>query len=180
MGIKNINLYNEFFGAKMLKWYVMQSKPNREFFLLSQLKWNHVETYLPLMKTRTSADNVRMKPFFPGYLFVHVDLSERGTSYLQWIPGSKGMVMFDGQPPSVPDNFIEALKHKLENLNNHQKPKLSSVIKGESVSIVRGVFEGYRAIFNEYLPECDRVRLLLKTLAENNFSIEIPAEDIAI
>ncbi len=164
----------------MNKWYVMQSKPNREFFLLSQLRSNHVEAYLPLVKTGNSNGKVRNKPFFPGYLFVNVDISERGTSCLQWIPGSKGMVMFGGQPPSVPDSFIKELKNKLERLNLKKESKFSQIPEGNSVSIVNGPFEGYRAIFNAYLPERDRVRLLLKTLADNSFSIEISAEDIAI
>ena len=164
----------------MVKWYVMQSKPNREFFLLSQLELNNIETYLPLVKRKNSEGSSRKKPFFPGYLFVHVDLSEYGTSCLQWIPGSRGMVIFDNQPPSVPDIFIQELKLKLERLNIRRESRFSSIPEGGSVSIVHGPFEGYRAIFNEYLPEKDRVRLLLKTLADNAFSIEIPARDIAV
>ena len=158
----------------------MQSKPNREFFLLSQLRLNHVETYLPVMKTKHADGHSRSKPFFPGYLFVSVDIAERGTSCLQWIPGSKGMVMFGGQPPSVPEHFIEELRQKLKKLDVSQESKLTKVQQGNPVSIIKGPFEGYRAIFNAYLPEKDRVRLLLKSLADNSFSIELSAEDIEI
>lgn len=164
----------------MLKWYVMQSKPNREFFLASQLRLNHVKTYLPLIRMLDNKDHIKQKPFFPGYLFVHIDLSKSGTSCLQWVPGSKGMVMFGGQPPSVPDQFIEELRYKLEKLNINRDSKYSQIPEGDPVSIVSGPFQGYRAMFNAYLPEKDRVRLLLNTLADNAFSIEIPAEDIAI
>lgn len=159
---------------------MMQSKPNREFFLQGQLVLNNVETYLPLIKTVKSNGRTSYRPFFPGYLFVKVDLTERGTSYLQWIPGSKGMVMFGGQPPSLPDQFIEELKLKLENQKIQEESKFNKLSEGYPVSIVRGPFEGYRAIFNEYLPEKDRVRLLLKTLADNAFSIEICASDVAV
>jgi len=164
----------------MFKWYVMQSKPNREFFLLSQLELNDIKTYLPVIRTMYNERRIRIKPFFPGYLFVYVDLSERGTSCLQWIPGSKGMVMFDGQPPSVPESFIEELKWKLERINIRQESRFSKISEGYPVKIVHGPFEGYQAIFNDYLPEKDRVKLLLKTLADNAFSIEIPASDIVV
>lgn len=164
----------------MGKWYVMQSKPNREFFLQGQLVLNHVETYLPLIKTIKNNDRTSYRPFFPGYLFVNVDLTERGTSSLQWIPGSKGIVMFGDQPPSVPDQFVEELKSKLSSLNNKNESKFSKILKGSSVLIKRGAFQGYRAVFNEYLPEHDRVKILLKTLADQAFYIKMPAEDIKI
>ncbi len=164
----------------MVKWYVMQSKPNREFFLLSQLALNHVKAYLPLVNKIYSDGRIRKKPFFPGYLFVHVDLSEHGTSRLNWIPGSKGMVVFAEEPPFVPDKFIQHLKHKLSVTNLREQSKFSNVTVGNPVSIIKGPFDGYQAIFNEYLPEKDRVRLLLKTLSNTVFSIEIPAVDITV
>jgi transcriptional antiterminator RfaH len=164
----------------MGNWYVMQSKPNREFFLQGQLVLNHVETYLPLIKTVKTNGRTSYRPFFPGYLFVNVDLNERGTSSLQWIPGSKGIVMFGDQPPSVPDQFIEQLKNKLRSLNIKDETKFSKIPKGYSVLIQRGAFQGYRALFSEYLPEGDRVKLLLKTLADKAFYIKMPAEDIKI
>lgn len=164
----------------MGKWYVMQSKPKREFFLHGQLVLNHVETYLPLIKTVKNNERTSFRPFFPGYLFVYVDLTERGTSYLQWIPGSKGIVMFGDQPPSVPDQFVDELKNKLRTINVKDETKYSKIHHGSSVLIERGAFQGYRAIFSEYIPEHDRVKLLLKTLADQAFYIKMPAEDIKI
>lgn len=165
---------------KMIKWYVMQSKPYKESFLLSQLALNQIESYLPLMKSKNHSGRVLSKPFFPGYLFVHVDLNERGTACLQWIPGSKGLVKFEDQPPSVPEDFIQKLKRKLERINKSQDSRLFRIVEGHSVSIVHGPFEGYQAIFNEYLPEKDRVKLFLNTLADNAFFVEISASDIAV
>ncbi len=159
----------------MLGWYVMQAKPQKESFLCSQLACNQIETYHPLIKTRNRKGTTTTCSFFPGYMFIHVDLVDRGISDINWIPGSRGLVCFGGQPASVPDHFVQELKNKLEILNRKQKSDSLDHQQGDLVTITKGPFEGYRAVFNHYLPEKDRVRLFLDLLSKNTISLELPA-----
>lgn len=162
----------------MVGWYVMQSKPQKERLLNSQLSINQIESYLPLVKTRNRTGRSITKTFFPGYMFVRLDLTARGISDLNWIPGSRGLVSFGDQPASVPDHFIQQLKNKLEDLNTKQKTRMHNYRQGDIVTITTGPLEGYRAIFNQYLPDKDRVRLFLDMLSENTISLEVPASYI--
>ena len=164
----------------MNKWYVMQSKPQKEYFLYSQLRLSQIETYLPLVNVENQNGRTTKKPFFPGYLFIHLNLSKSGTACLQWMPGAKGIVSFGGQPACVPDYFIYQLKNKLETMNTAHKSRSLHISEGSTVKIVQGPFEGYDAIFNEYLPEKDRVNLFLKSLSDSTFSIEMPASHITV
>lgn len=162
----------------MLCWYVMHSKPQKELFLFNQLNLNRIETYLPMVKARNPKAHKRTRPFFPGYLFINVDLAITGTSELLWIPGSKGVVCFGGTPASVPDQFIQRLKQEMETIDAEPHTRMLRYKDGDLVKICSGPFEGFQAVFNQYLPEQDRVRLLLRTLAENSIYLEVPASQL--
>ena len=46
-------------------------------------------------------------PYFPRYMFAHVDLDEVGLSALSWVPGAIGIVQFDGRDAApVSDGVI--------------------------------------------------------------------------
>jgi len=160
---------------KMVGWYVMHSKPQKEQFLFNQLRSHRIETYLPMLHTHTTG---KARPFFPGYLFICVDVAITGISELLWIPGSKGVVCYGGTPANVPEQFIEQLKHKMETIESEPALRKMPYKHGDMVRLCSGPFEGYQAVFNQYLPEQDRVRLLLKTLAENSVYLEVPAAQL--
>lgn len=163
----------------MLHWYVMHSKPQKELFLYRQLCLNQVESYLPLIQKIDHFGISCTRAFFPGYLFVRADISVCGVSQLLWIPGSKGIVCFGGEPANVSDSFIEGLMRKMDSINTSPRSRLMHYQNGDAVTIANGPFEGFQAIFNQYLPGQDRVRLLLKTLAENSIHIDVPAGQLA-
>ena len=163
----------------MVNWYVMQSKPQKENFLFSQLNLHRIESYLPRITKKDHDGHLISRSFFPGYVFIHVDISSDESSDLQWIPGSKGVVSFGGQPASVPDQFILQLKEKLEVMNKKPKTTAPQRRRGDPVTIACGPFEGYQAIINEYLPDKDRVKIFLKSLTEGYICLEIPGSHIS-
>jgi transcriptional antiterminator RfaH len=163
----------------MKQWYVMHSKPNKEWFLFDQLGHREIESYLPVLKKNKTLWISRGKAFFPGYLFVKTDITVCGISSMLWIPGAKGIVCFGGEPAWVSEMFIDQLKHKMDQMNREEKSRFYKYREGDVVTIASGPFSGFQAVFNQYLPEHVRVRLLLTTLAENNVHIEIPAGQLA-
>ncbi len=163
----------------MLHWYVMHSKPQKELFLCRQLCLNQVESYLPLIHKFDHFGMSSTRAFFPGYLFVRADIALCGISQLLWIPGSKGIVCFGGEPASVTDSFIEGLMRKMATLNAEPRSRMLRYRNGDAVTISDGPFEGFQAIFNQYLPAQDRVKLLLKTLADNSIHVDVPAGQLA-
>jgi len=101
----------------------------------------------------------KTRPYFPGYLFVRVNLDETGESVLQWAPGSVGLVYRDGRPVIVPEKFILKLKRRTgeASANNllHQDRTHE-----EKKSNVQGKVTDEEALFDEHLTDEERVGLL--------------------
>src|SRR6266540_2341333 len=79
----------------MLTWYVMRSKPNKEELLYQQLLLREIDTYYPSIQVHpVNPRSLKIKPYFPGYLFIRTNLEIVGISTLQWLPGAIDLVNF--------------------------------------------------------------------------------------
>lgn len=161
-----------------LTWYVMHSKPNQEELLRNQLRSREITVFLP--RSRANPVNPRarkFKPFFPGYLFVQVDLEDTPLSSLAWVPGAIRMVSFDGEPAIVSDHVIEALKQNVSQINTSGKANKKDDFKhGDPVRIKSGAFKGYEAIFDTSLDDQSRVCLLIQMLQDRKLRLKVPRE----
>lgn len=160
-----------------LSWYVLHSKPNREKFLFSQLQYREIETYFPRVHVEPVNPRARkIRPFFPGYLFVHVDFNEIPLSSLTYVPGVHQVVSFEYDPAIVPDDVISIIKSNLERLNREPKKSKPKFKHGDLVEVKGGPFEGYQAIFDEALKGSDRVRLLINLLHGQQVRVQVPRD----
>ena len=161
------------------QWYALRSKPNKEDFLARQLETYNVEIYNPrihVMPVNPRARKVR--PYFPGYLFVHVDLNEINVNNLRWMPGASDLVSFGGEPASVPDYLIIALKKQVDHFNASTRASIENIQQGEIVLIQDGPFAGYEAIFDARLSGHDRVRVLLNFLQARKVPVDLQGRQI--
>ena len=157
-------------------WYVLHSKPNKEELLWEQLSLRQVETFYPRIRVQTVNPRARkVKAYFPGYVFVHLDLEETVLSTLQWMPGATGFVSFDSSPSMVPEVLIQAVKKKVDEINSAGGEIFDGLKPGDLVEIRSGPFAGYEAIFDARLPGRERVRVLLKLLQGKSAKMEVPA-----
>jgi transcription elongation factor/antiterminator RfaH len=160
-------------------WYAIRSKPNKEDFLAGQLESYGIEVFLPRIRvTPVNPRSRKMRPFFPNYLFVHVDLDTINVSTLRWMPGASGVVSFDGEPASVPDVLIVALERQVDLMNVAVHTSTHNLKSGDSVIIQAGPFAGYEAIFDANLPGRDRVRVLLNFLQARQVLVELQSGQI--
>jgi transcriptional antiterminator RfaH len=158
-------------------WYVLHSKPNREQFLFSQLQHRNIETYYPRLKVEPINPRARkVRPFFPGYLFVRVDFEKIPLSSLNYVPGAQQVVSFDYKPAIVPDDVVCTIKENVENINHNPKKIKKHFEHGDPVFIKGGPFEGYQAIFDTDLKGSDRVRLLIKLIHGQQFRVQVPKD----
>lgn len=158
-------------------WYVLHSKPNKEDFLYSQLRHREVEVYYPRLRVDPVNPRARkVKPFFPGYLFVFVDLDSTPLSSLSYVPGANRVVSFDHEPAIVPDEVIHTIKLNVERLNENPDMFHQQLHHGDPVIIQGGPFEGYQAIFDARLEGSERVRLLIKLLRGQQVRVQVPSK----
>jgi transcription elongation factor/antiterminator RfaH len=161
------------------RWYVLHSKPNKEELLWEQLTLRKVEAFYPRIRVHPVNPRSRqVRPYFPGYVFVHVDLEQISPASLQWMPGATGFVSFDNQPSMVPDALIPMLKKRIEEINLSGGEIVDGLQQGDLVQIRSGPFAGYEAIFDAQLAGSERVRILLKMLQGQSAKMEISASQL--
>ena len=157
-------------------WYVIHSKPNREDFLYSQLLCRNLKVFYPRLSVNPVNPRARkVKPFFPGYLFVNVNLEEYSLSRLCYIPGANRLVSFNGEPALVSDQVIAGIEKNVQWINNATESENRGLKPGDPVIIQGGPFDGYNAIFDAALDGCERVRLLVALLRNQHVRIQVPA-----
>ena len=160
-------------------WYVLRAKPQKEEFLRDQLDSRRIEAYCPRVRVHAVNPRARkVKPYFPGYLFVHVDLNQTSSSTLQWMPGAGGLVSFGREPAFVPDSLIQSLRQRVAGIEEAGGEQLDGLKRGETVVIQAGPFAGYEAIFDACILGNERVRVLLNLLRSRQVAVELPTGQI--
>ena len=161
------------------RWYVLHSKPRKEDLLWEQLRLREIEVFHPRLRVQPVNPRARkVKPYFPGYVFVRVDLEQVNWSTLQWMPGATGLVSFGGEPASVPETLIQAIHNRVEQINASGGEQLEGLKQGDTVIIQGGAFDGYEAIFDAKVSGNERVRVLLTFLQAQKKRLELPAAQI--
>src|SRR3972149_5279810 len=155
-------------------WYALRSKPNKEMALWHEARARGLECFYPYLRVKPVNPRCRtILPYFPGYLFVYVDLEQIGFSTLQWMPFSLGLVSFGGQPAMIADSLVQAIRQRVEQVNAAGGEQPPGLKRGEAVVISGGPFSGYEAIFDQSIQGSERVRVLLKLLARKQLPLEL-------
>jgi transcription antitermination factor NusG len=162
------------------RWYVIRSKPRKEDFLAEQLEIRHIEVFNPCVKVQPVNPRARkIKPYFPGYLFIHLDVEGQASSTMQYLPGSTGVVRFGGEDAEVPEGLISAIRRRVEEINAAGGEKMEQLKSGTAIKVEAGPFKGYEGIFDARLPGTTRVRILLRLLKNRQMVVELPAGQIS-
>jgi len=162
-----------------LHWYALRSKPRKEDVVWKQVRDRGFEALLPRIRVNPVNPRARkVKPYFPGYLFVRADIEAVGLSTFQWLPHSTGLVSFGGEPAPVPDHLIYAIQKRVAEIAASGGEVFDGLHPGDRVQISHGPFSGYEAIFDTRLPGTERVRVLLQFLSDRHVPVELEAAHI--
>jgi len=160
-------------------WYAMRSKPNKEDFLAKQFEVQGVQVYCPRIRVRVVNPRARkFRSYFPGYIFVQVDLDQISRSTLQWLPGAAGLVSFGGEPAPIPDSLINAIRKRVDEINASGRDLIKGLSQGQLVTIEAGPFAGHEAIFDASLSGDERVRVLLELINKQQLPLDLPSGQI--
>ena len=155
-------------------WYTIRTKPRKEKLAKEQIILRGLQAYLPMLRVYpVNPRSRKYVPYFPGYLFIYADLDVVGSSALEWIPHTIGIVKFGGEPAIVPEKLIDAIEKKLKQINNEGEKKHSQFQHGDKITIKDGPFRDYEAIFDAQISGKERVKVLLKLLGDRR---QIPIE----
>lgn len=150
----------------MEQWYLIYTKPHKEPIVNRQLEDRGLEVFFPTLQfDRGYNRGIRLEPFFPHYLFAKLDRMAKANGNLQWLMGVRTIVHFDSRPAIVPDAIIEMLRERLQPYEEKVVRRSEWLFKpGQRVTITKGPFAGFEAVFQKGLNGADRVQILLNML----------------
>ena len=148
------------------RWYVVQTHVNAEAKAATNLGRQGFAVYLPrYLKRRSHArkvDNVACA-LFPRYLFVAIDVATQRWRAIQSTLGVSHLVCRNGQPVSVEEGVIDALKAREDEGGFIKLARRSAFSPGDKVRIVEGAFIDSLALV-EGVSDHERVAVLLDLL----------------
>jgi transcription antitermination factor NusG len=156
------------------KWYALYTRPRHEKVVQQQLNAKALESYLPLYES-VRRWNDRQKtlelPLFPGYLFVHIPFSTRLR--VLTVPGVVSLVSFRGQPASVTDEEIQAIRTSVAERAAEPYPYL---VKGKCIRIASGPLKGLKGIVVRRKGKL-RAVISIESIMKS-FAVEVDAADV--
>jgi transcriptional antiterminator RfaH len=166
------------------RWYVVQSKPRKEFFASVNLENQGFHIFLP--KVRKIVRHARRisrveAALFPGYLFVALDLSRQRWRSVSGTLGVSHFVTDGSRPLPVPRGLVEDLIATTDQAGVVDLSR--SLTRGHDVRLLDGPFAGQIGRLVT-LDEAGRADVLLSLLgAQREVSVAVsvlaPAEDRA-
>jgi len=148
-------------------WYLIYTKPRSEKKARTHLREQGYEVYLPLFQCRKHRGAQWcsvIEPLFPSYVFVRLDDQLDNWAPIRSTPGVTKLVRFGDVPGKVPEEFIEALRTR-ENemgLQPIAEPRLRS---GDKVRLLEGPMAGLEAVFRTS-KGADRALIMLSILGK--------------
>ena len=161
-------------------WHVLRSKPHKEDSLYRFVTAEGIHVFYPQIPANPVNPRARkIRPYFPGYMFVQACLADMGQTTFQHRPFSLGLVWLGGEPAVVPDSVVHALQTRIGEIWDAGGLTYTDMEPGERVVIQEGVFEGYKGIFDAHISGTDRVHILLKMLNDRFVPMEISRASLA-
>lgn len=114
---------------------------------------------------------VSSRKFFPGYIFVNMQLDDETWHVIKNTPKVTGFVGHSTTPlatsrpalesiPEVPESEVTAIRQQMEEGALRPKPKMLFEV-GESVKVIDGPFQDFNGTVEEVRPEKGKVRVLI-------------------
>lgn len=161
-------------------WYVIHTysgyenkvKTNLEKRLVSMGMEDHIfEVVVPMeehMEIKDGKRRIVQKKIFPGYVLVHMDLTDESWYVVRNTPGVTGFVGSGGRPIPLLDEEVEDIRKQMG--MERPKPKIDFNV-GENVKVRSGPFEGFVGVIDHIDAEKGKLKVLVSM-----FGRETPIE----
>ncbi|MCC6789898.1 MAG: hypothetical protein IT547_18885 [Hyphomonadaceae bacterium] len=161
------------------RWFLVNAQTGREPLAAQHLQRQGFRPFLPTTwRTIRHARQIRNErtAFFPGYLFVAMDLDRDRWRSIDGTLGVVRLVKADGRPSSAPSGLVETL---IEATGQDGVLDLAggSLCEGDAVRIIRGPFADQLAIVQQ-MSKQDRVRVLL-SMMNQRVPVDVVRADLA-
>jgi transcriptional antiterminator NusG len=107
-------------------------------------------------KKRTSK-----RKFFPGYIIVHMDLSDETWHVVKGTPKITGFVGNATDPPAISDEEVARMAQRIKEGAAKPKP-LINFDEGENVRVITGPFANFQGFVDEVMEDKEKLRVMVQ------------------
>lgn len=112
------------------------------------------------------AKRTSSRKFFPGYLLVHMVLTDDTWHLVKGIPKITGFIGSGGRPSPISEEEVAKITRQIKEGIVKPKPRVIFE-KGESVRVCDGPFSSFNGIVEDVKPEKGKVRVLVSIFGRN-------------
>ncbi len=143
----------------------MSCTPRKERVIYHQLRDRGFDVYYPYLVVRTQKPNtLKIEPYFPGYVFIKVDLSTVAVTTFQWMPMTEGLISVADAPAFIPDRIVHAIHRNLWKVNSLILGTPERLLESETPEKEDVIFSGVGNLFDRNLSGFERTTALLQIL----------------
>lgn len=102
----------------------------------------------------------RSKKFFPGYIFVQMNLTDESWHLVKSASKVTGFVGSKTKPPEVPADEVARVTRQIEHGADMPKPKANFSV-GETVTVIDGPFNNFAGTVEDINEEKGKVKVLV-------------------
>lgn len=150
-------------------WYVAHTRPNAEEIASRHLDRQGFRVFLPrFSKRRRHARKVDLvvRPLFPRYLFVAVDLAVDRWRAIHSTVGVASLLCHGGHPTAVPAGVVEDLLERCDDQGVVALSDRPAYAWGDRVRLLDGAFTNLIGVF-ERMTDGERVAVLLNLMGRS-------------
>ena len=121
------------------------------------------EILIPMQDVVEVKDGQRVvtaKKFFPGYLLVHMEMSDEAWHVVKNTPKVTGFVGAGTQPTPLTQNEVDRIINQVSEAAEKPKPKFEYSV-GETVRIVDGPFSNFTGSVEEVNPDRSTLKVMV-------------------
>ncbi len=159
-------------NAELQKWYVVHAMSGLEDkvreSILSRREAEHVgEFIVEVLVPKQNVSSVKggkkrvvPKKFYPGYVFVKMQLTDEVWHYIRETNGVLGFIGAGAKPVPLKDTEINEILSQLEESKEKVKPKMQFEV-GEMLKVNDGPFINFSGTVEEMYPEKGKLKIMV-------------------
>ncbi|HOX54187.1 MAG: transcription termination/antitermination protein NusG [Candidatus Omnitrophica bacterium] len=154
----------------MKKWYVLHTQTGSEEKVKSSIENKITSTGLndlvgevvipteQISEIRGGKKNISRRKFFPGYILINMDLTEKSWYLIKTTPGITGFIGAGRRPTPLTEAEVDNILKKTRETESKPSPKVIFET-GEAVRIIEGPFTNFNGTIDEISPARGKLKV---------------------
>ena len=151
----------------MGSWYLIQFKRNSYKLAERNLNNQGFKTFLPVQDITSRGKSkflTAIRPLFPGYMFVKIELDTEPWHKINSTPGVSRLICQEGLPKRVPQDIVSGLMARCDDLGKLLAP--TPLERGDPVAVLTGALTKFVATV-ETIDSDKRIWLLMDIMGQH-------------